>query len=119
TYENIVSRAIEENRNDLIDYLRSQPAPPGEAASQFKELWRTSARITALGDVDYGKFVTNVQLAIDPVLTAYHRRDVLVKIFNDRGATLAGSRIAFVTSDEPTEEDGLFFTLLREASVEA
>jgi hypothetical protein len=89
------------------------------AASQSKELWRTSARITALGDVDYGKFVNNLQRAIEPVLTAYQRRDALVKTLNDRGTTLAGSQIAFVTSTEPTEQDGLFFTLLREAGVEA
>ncbi len=119
TYENIVSRAIEENRSELTDYLRSQPAPPGEPASQSTELWRISARITALGDIDYGEFVANLQRAIAPVLTAYHRRDVLVATLNDRGATLAGSRIAFVTSAKPTEEDGLFYTLLREAGVDA
>jgi len=40
------------------------------------QLWRVSARVPALGDVDYGLFVDDIQDAVEPVLSAYRAAGV-------------------------------------------
>ncbi|MBN2477399.1 MAG: MMPL family transporter [Pirellulales bacterium] len=41
-----------------------------------EELWRVSARVWALGDVDYGKFVDELRAQVEPVLAAYRQGSV-------------------------------------------
>ena len=35
-----------------------------------KEMWRISARVGALNDIDYGKFIHDIRLEVDPVIAA-------------------------------------------------
>ncbi len=44
--------------------------------SHGDELWRVSARVPALGDVDYGLFVDDIRAAVEPVLSSYRRAGV-------------------------------------------
>ncbi|MCA9123996.1 MAG: MMPL family transporter [Planctomycetales bacterium] len=62
------------------------------------ELWRISERLGALNDVDYGVFVHEQKVAVEPVLTAYRFRD---KILRDLSAAapngaVAGKKILFL-----------------------
>jgi len=43
------------------------------------ELWRISERLGALNDVDYGLFVHDQKLAVEPVLTAYRFRKKVLR----------------------------------------
>src|SRR5690606_18660016 len=117
THDTIVSRAIDENRSELTDYLKLEPPGPGVAPTEARELWRASARIAALDDIDYGEFVGELQLAIDPVIAAYRNRDRLLGDLQARDKSLVASKVCLVTAAEPTEDDGLFYTLLRESGV--
>jgi predicted RND superfamily exporter protein len=65
---------------DLIDsdYLRIED----EGALQGSELWRISLRVGALGDTDYGVFVNELRVAVNPVLEAYRYRQQILDVFN-------------------------------------
>ncbi|CAE7237622.1 unnamed protein product [Symbiodinium sp. CCMP2456] len=52
------SQALEESRGDLNEYLLAETI---DGKTTGRELWRISARVTALGDVDYGRFVQNLR----------------------------------------------------------
>ena len=41
-----------------------------------EELWRISARVEALGDLDYGKFVSDIEKQVNPVIKAYEDEGV-------------------------------------------
>lgn len=62
------------------DYLRIEKAGPYAKS----ELWRISIRVAALSDVDYGRFITTLREAVEPVLRAYDTRDELLKTLADR-----------------------------------
>ncbi len=52
-----------------------------------EELFRISARLAALSDVDYGHFVDDIQGVVRPVLAAYRQRDqILAELGTDRGS---------------------------------
>jgi len=55
------NKNLEEHREDFLagDYL---------CEVDGKELWRISARVSALKDVDYAKFVDDIRAAVEPVL---------------------------------------------------
>jgi predicted RND superfamily exporter protein len=83
------SQALEESRGELQEYLLAETID-GKATG--RELWRISARVTALGDVDYGRFVQNLREKVEPVLDAYEERDELVKQLADGGEGGAGGK---------------------------
>lgn len=83
------SQALEESRGDLQEYLLAETID-GKATG--RELWRISARVTALGDVDYGRFVQNLREKVEPVLDAYEERDELVKQLADGGEGVEGGK---------------------------
>jgi predicted RND superfamily exporter protein len=83
------SQALEESRGDLQEYLLAETID-GKATG--RELWRISARVTALGDVDYGRFVQNLREKVEPVLDAYKTRDELVKQLADGGEGVEGGK---------------------------
>lgn len=71
----IFNDALLENRPRLdeeVDYFRIDPADESE-------LWRISLRLGAFNDVDYGRFVADLQQAVEPVLTAYRHRDRILR----------------------------------------
>ncbi len=114
THDYIVSEAIDENRPDFREFLRFEQTSD---AGQPRELWRASARVAALDDIDYGQFVTELKDAVEPVLAAYRARNQLVVMLSTQGRQLAGARIAFVVLRDFTSQDALFAELLREAGV--
>jgi len=115
THDYVMSRAMDENRDELTEFLRWEPTT--SPSTRPRELWRSSARITALGDIDYGQFVGELRGAVEPVLAAYRSRDTLVAALAAQGKQLAGGKICLVVSPEPTAGDVLLAELLREAGV--
>jgi len=59
-----LGRRLERHRKDLTEYLRVD-----EVANE--ELWRVSARVEAMGDLDYGKFVDKLREVVAPVIEEY------------------------------------------------
>ncbi len=49
----------------------------GLEATSGTELWRVSARVEALSDLDYGKFVEDLKATVEPVLDEYRAQGVL------------------------------------------
>ena len=68
----LVDATDELRRND---YLRIEKTSPYEGS----ELWRISLRVAALSDVDYGRFISTLREAVEPVLRAYDTRDELLR----------------------------------------
>ncbi len=83
------SQALEESRGDLNEYLLAETI---DGKTTGRELWRISARVTALGDVDYGRFVQNLREKVEPVLDAYQQRDELVRRLNEGDAESEGGK---------------------------
>lgn len=63
------------------DLLRIERDGPYKDA----ELWRISLRVAALGDTDYGTFVNELRIAVNPVLEAYRYRELILDQLNDAG----------------------------------
>jgi uncharacterized protein len=84
---------LEEFRNEFLrsEYLRLDD-------EDQSELWRISVRIGALQDVDYGKFVGELQRAVEPVLAAQRTREQVVEaITRKRGAAgCAGASVCLL-----------------------
>lgn len=74
---NTFNRMLGEKVDDLIasDYLRIENSGPFENS----ELWRISLRVGALSDVDYGRFVNDLRVAVTPVLEAYRYRGQILE----------------------------------------
>lgn len=64
-------RQIERHRDDLRDYLVVGTHPE---TGHPEELWRISARVAALTDLDYGEFVKDIRAVVEPVLTAWREK---------------------------------------------
>lgn len=117
TYDYILSKALDENRDYLAEYLKWEHGAPSDAAQPTRELWRASARVAALADVDYGMFVGDIKARVEPVLSAYHARSQLVAKLAEQGQQLAGSRLTVVVGEDPSLAERTFVQLLREAGV--
>lgn len=89
--------ALQDHRQQFLegDYFR---------ADEGEELFRISARLPALSDVDYGKFVDEIRRAVMPVLAAYREREHILAAIANSGESLRGKRICLV--GVPTEADG-------------
>jgi predicted RND superfamily exporter protein len=107
---------LEESRKEILasDYLRIDTAE-GQVGS---ELWRVSLRVGALNDVDYGEFIHEQKLVVEPVLKAYQKRtELLNSISQLRGEDgFVGARVGVIgiskphtppkmIADEPAEND--------------
>lgn len=117
TYDYILSKALDENRDYLAEYLQWEKTEDETPPQDARELWRASARVAALADVDYGMFVGDIKARVEPVLAAYRARDQLVAALHQRDQQLAGSRLTVVVGDDPTPTEILFVQLLRESGV--
>ncbi len=96
SYRYGVSEQLANARGELTEYLRWERPAAGESASESSELWRVSARIAALADVDYGNFVEQLKAAVSPVLQSQRGRDAVVAKLNEAGKQLVGARIAII-----------------------
>jgi hypothetical protein len=70
------NKRLEASRDRLFDqgYLTMETATgaDGQEHETGRELWRVSARVSALKDVDFGEFVHDIKAEVDPVLQASH-----------------------------------------------
>ncbi len=62
--EHALQTVLKRHRDDFAEYLRVDE-------NSNEELWRVSARVEALSDLDYGKFVNELRDVVDPVCQAY------------------------------------------------
>ncbi|QDT67283.1 Multidrug resistance protein MexB [Planctomycetes bacterium MalM25] len=103
--EYATSAKLEESRESLKDYLRKERDT--ESQPTGREVWRVSARVTALGEVDYGTFVEDLKARVEPELDAYRLRDKLVKQLAERGVELRGARVGVITDKNDPENPRL------------
>jgi predicted RND superfamily exporter protein len=118
THDYIVSQAIDDNREALREFLRWEKSDDKVSIDRPRELWRATARVAALADVDYGQFVDELRVNIEPVLAAYRGRSQLVAALAAAEKQLEGARLVLLVPTEFTSNDVLFADLLREAGVE-
>ncbi|MBN2218633.1 MAG: MMPL family transporter, partial [Pirellulales bacterium] len=62
--ERALQSALKKHRDEFAEYLRVDE-------NTNEELWRVSARVEALGDLDYGEFVAELEKKVEPVRKAY------------------------------------------------
>ncbi|WP_442481830.1 efflux RND transporter permease subunit [Aeoliella sp. SH292] len=118
THDYIVSQAIDDNREALREFLRWEKSDDKVSIDRPRELWRATARVAALADVDYGQFVDELRVNIEPVLAAYRGRSQLVAALAAAEKQLEGARLVLLVPTEFTSNDVLFADLLREAGIE-
>ena len=117
---------LEKSRDELLEtgYLCWEQLPGTEQATG-RELWRISARVAALGGVDYGEFVEQLKAAVDPVLVAYQQRDMIVAALHQAEKKLDGSQLCILYrtgDDDPepkeTTQEFVLRDLLKRSGVE-
>ena len=96
---------------------------PADADTAPRELWRVSARVGALADIDYGEFVHELRSAVEPVLDAYRTRDEVMQQLAEQGASIQSAQVlvAFEGKDSRPKENtpgGLLLDILDEAMVQ-
>lgn len=119
-----VNKNLEDNRESFRDYLQQERTADGQIIPGGRELWRLSARVTALQDIDYGQFDDELRQQIEPVLTTYRQRNHLVRTLHEQGRQLEGARMCILfygSADENKPADdspaGMLADLLRESGV--
>ena len=70
-YLAVIGRSARDPLEALAD--NSNPAKAG------REMWRISLQLAALNDVDYGEFVTNLKVVVEPIMKAYEYRTTILK----------------------------------------
>ncbi len=65
-----LNKALLRHRDDFLagDYLRDAPVTAADGSRGRQELWRISARVSAIQEVDYALFKADLQRKIDPIL---------------------------------------------------
>ncbi|MBN2292770.1 MAG: MMPL family transporter [Pirellulales bacterium] len=63
-FDRTYSKAVDKHRDQLREYLCVDE-------EKGEELWRISARVEALGDIDYGAFMKHLEAVVDPILEEY------------------------------------------------
>ncbi len=118
------NESVEDSRESLRDYLQIERDHEGHTGPGSRELWRISARVTALKDIDYGQFTEELREEVEPVLTAYRQRDILVRDLHGEGKQLEGARICVLfrgdlKQTEPTKggPEDLLASLLKDSKV--
>jgi predicted RND superfamily exporter protein len=70
TRRSVLNRRLTAHRDDFLagDYLREAEVPGSDGEVHDQELWRISARVSAVKEVDYALFKADLQKKIDPIL---------------------------------------------------
>jgi uncharacterized protein len=65
-----LNKALVRHRDEFLagDYLREATVTAADGSRRKEELWRISARVSAIQEVDYALFKADLQKKIDPVL---------------------------------------------------
>ncbi len=120
---------LEKHRDELIDgdylALETDPLTPESISSQpgpsqpGAELWRVSARVEALNDVDYGVFIHELRDHIEPILAVYQWRNRIVGQLYAQEKNLHDARVYILadSSDGALDVDAIkrLETLLKES----
>lgn len=61
-----------------------------------REMWRISLRLAALEDVDYGQFVNDLKMVVEPIMAAYAYRTEILKQFYQRSPNQITKRDRFI-----------------------
>ncbi len=89
------------------DYLKVEKEGPYMGS----ELWRISLRVAALSDVDYGRFISTLRTAVEPVVRAYETQNELYSRLSmskpDRQQLTGKERILVLGSTAPPAIDEL------------
>ena len=88
---------LEKHRTELRDYL---------CTDGNEELWRVSARVAALTNLDYGEFVADIRDAVEPVLDAYREKG-----YEGISATYTGL-VPLIYQAQTTMLDGLLLNFV-------
>jgi predicted RND superfamily exporter protein len=66
----VLNRRLTDHRDDFLegDYLREADVADADGEERREELWRISARVSAVKEVDYALFKADLQKRIDPIL---------------------------------------------------
>lgn len=101
----VMTRKLEKHKQEYLasDYLRID----SDAGHEGSELWRISLRLGALMDIDYGQFVSELERAVEPVLTAYRvRSQILHGIDRQRdGGGVMKAHVAFLGVSDPAQSE--------------
>ena len=91
------NRELSASREELLgsDYVRIEAGGPLSGS----ELWRISLRVSALSDVDYGRFIYQLRRAVEPVLEAYRTRDEVLQSLEQTAADKP--RVLMLGRDRP------------------
>lgn len=70
TRRSVLNRRLVAHRDDFLagDYLRDATITAADGTRRKQELWRISARVSAIKEVDYALFKADLQKKIDPIL---------------------------------------------------
>ena len=70
TQRSVLNRRLTAHRDEFLagDYLREARVPTADGGERVEELWRISARVSAVKEVDYALFKADLQRKIDPIL---------------------------------------------------
>jgi len=70
TKRNVLNRRLVAHRQDFLDgdYLREATVTAADGRDRQEELWRISARVSAVQEVDYALFKADLRAKIDPIL---------------------------------------------------
>ncbi|MEN0109591.1 MAG: MMPL family transporter, partial [Planctomycetota bacterium] len=93
---------LENARGRLAEYL--VPERDAQDNATGRELWRVSARVTALGGIDYGRFVEELRDQVEPILDPYRQRDALVALLAERGIDFGEANVCLLTAEADPDE---------------
>ncbi|MFM7205767.1 MAG: efflux RND transporter permease subunit [Planctomycetaceae bacterium] len=73
-----LNKALLRHRDEFLagDYLRDATVTAADGSRRKQELWRISARVSAIKEVDYALFKADLQRTIDPILARLEADDV-------------------------------------------
>jgi predicted RND superfamily exporter protein len=108
TRRSVLNRRLTAHRDDFLagDYLREAQVPGPDGEMHAQELWRISARVSAVKEVDYALFKADLQKKIDPILARLEGEGVpgvsvdytglVPLVYKAQHSLLDGLRIGFI-----------------------
>ena len=67
--DSVLSKRLEKHRDEFSEFLQVDE-------NTNEELWRISGRVEALGDLDYGAFVSDIEKKVNPVVDYYKQNGI-------------------------------------------
>lgn len=113
---NFLNKQLLKHRDDLLsgDYLKDQINQ--EQPGQVNEVWRLSARVSALKNVDYARFIADLREHVEPVISGYliGRQEDYIAGLEQKAASLPSDEQAPLLARLETEQAKLRTWQMRE-----